>query len=84
MSGPSSAAETLGVRAGSKRGGGPKLGEVEEDFAATLRPGDTFLIGGEVVRFEGLREMTWRSRRRADRDPKIAVFGAASCRPPPC
>ena len=28
------------------------LGEIEEDFAATLTPGDTFLIGGETVRYE--------------------------------
>jgi len=38
--------------------GGAPLGEVEEDFAATLTPGDTFLIGGEVVRYESLRELT--------------------------
>ena len=39
------------------RGGAP-LGEIEEGFAAALTPGDSFLIGGEVVRYEGLREMT--------------------------
>ncbi|WP_163317696.1 hypothetical protein, partial [Enterobacter hormaechei] len=32
------------------------LGEVEEDFAETLTPGDTFLFAGEVLRFEGLAE----------------------------
>ncbi|MEM6439270.1 MAG: ligase-associated DNA damage response DEXH box helicase [Pseudomonadota bacterium] len=69
------AAETLGVKLAGKRGGGPKLGEVEEDFAASLSPGDTFLIGGEVVKYEGLREMTLEVSRRADREPKIAVFG---------
>ncbi len=41
----------------ARRGGKP-LGEVEESFAATLTPGDTFLIGGQIVRYEGLREMT--------------------------
>ncbi|MFN3607288.1 MAG: helicase-related protein, partial [Cypionkella sp.] len=30
--------------------GGAPLGEVEESFAATLRAGDTFLIGGQIVR----------------------------------
>ncbi|MEO0681290.1 MAG: ligase-associated DNA damage response DEXH box helicase [Pseudomonadota bacterium] len=69
------AAETLGVKLAGRRGGGPKLGEVEEDFAATLVPGDTFLIGGEVVRYEGLREMTLEVSRGAHREPKIAVFG---------
>ena len=32
--------------------------QVEEAFAATLTPGDTFLIGGQIVRYEGLRELT--------------------------
>ncbi len=66
--------ETLGVRLTGKRGGGPKLGEVEEAFAANLTPGDTFLIGGEVVRYEGLREMTVVVSRNPTREPKIAVF----------
>ncbi|GJE07164.1 ATP-dependent RNA helicase SrmB [Methylobacterium jeotgali] len=35
---------------------GRVLGEVEEDFAETLTPGDTFLFAGEVLRFEGLAE----------------------------
>ena len=49
--------EYMKVRMGRGRGG-PILGEVEEAFAATLSPGDTFLIGGQVVRYDGLREMT--------------------------
>ena len=63
--------ETLKVRL---RGRGKPLGEVEEGFAASLTPGDTFLIGGQVVRYEGLREMTVEVSRRADKAPKIAVF----------
>jgi len=51
------------------------LGEVEEAFAATLTPGDTFLIGGQVVRFEGLRELVVEVSKRASKEPKIAVFG---------
>ena len=47
--------EKLAVRL--KGRGGTPLGEIEEDFAATLVPGDTFLIGGETVRYESLREM---------------------------
>ncbi|MDF2233357.1 ligase-associated DNA damage response DEXH box helicase [Albimonas sp. CAU 1670] len=69
--------ETLGVRLKGKRGGGPKLGEVEEDFAANLSPGDTFLIGGEVVRFESIRELTLEVSRAPGRKPKIAVFGGS-------
>lgn len=32
------------------------LGEIEEYFAETLTPGDTFLFAGEVLRFEGIAE----------------------------
>jgi len=67
-------AETLKVRAGPARGGGRALGEVEEAFAATLRPGDTFLIGGEVVRYDAIREMTLQVSRAPGREPKIPVF----------
>ncbi|WP_102110159.1 ligase-associated DNA damage response DEXH box helicase [Oceaniglobus roseus] len=65
--------DTLKVRLRNMRGGQP-LGEVEEGFAATLTPGDTFLIGGQIVRYEGLREMTVEVTRRADKEPKIATF----------
>ena len=63
--------ETLKVRLG--RFGSP-LGEVEEAFAASLSPGDTFLIGGQIVRYEGLHEMTVEVSRAPGRDPKVAVF----------
>ncbi|MFN3577808.1 MAG: ligase-associated DNA damage response DEXH box helicase [Tabrizicola sp.] len=63
--------ETLKVRL---RGHGAPLGEVEESFAATLTPGDTFLIGGQIVRYESLREMTVEVSRSPGRDPKVAVF----------
>ena len=65
--------DTLKVRLKNRMGGRP-LGEIEEGFAATLTPGDTFLIGGRVVRYEGLREMTVEVTRRADKAPKIATF----------
>ncbi|MHA6263640.1 ligase-associated DNA damage response DEXH box helicase [Arenibacterium sp. CAU 1754] len=65
--------DTLKVRLKRNRGGKP-LGEVEEGFAASLTPGDTFLIGGQVVRYEGLREMTVEVTRRTDRKPKVATF----------
>lgn len=65
--------DTLQVRLRRSRGGKP-LGEIEEGFAASLTPGDTFLIGGQIVRYEGLREMTVEVTRRADKKPKIATF----------
>ena len=65
--------ETLKVRLKNRTGGMP-LGEIEESFASTLTPGDTFLIGGQVVRYEGLREMTVEVSRTPGRDPRVAVF----------
>ncbi|MDA7428433.1 ligase-associated DNA damage response DEXH box helicase [Primorskyibacter aestuariivivens] len=56
------------------RGRGKPLGEVEEGFAASLTAGDTFLIGGQIVRYDGLREMTVEVSRAATRKPKIATF----------
>jgi ATP-dependent Lhr-like helicase len=64
--------ETVGVRMG--RRGGTFLGEVEEAFAASLAPGDSFLIGGQVVRLESMREMTLQVSPNPGREPKIAVF----------
>ena len=65
--------ETLKVRLKGRMGGTP-LGEIEESFASTLTSGDTFLIGGQVVRYDGLREMTVEVTRQPGRDPKVAVF----------
>ncbi len=53
---------------------GKPLGEVEESFAASLVPGDTFLMGGKIVRFENLREMEVQVSRDRGRKPKLAVF----------
>ncbi len=65
--------DTLKVQLKRNRGGKP-LGEVEEAFAATLSAGDTFLIGGQIVRYEGLRDMTVQVSRNAARKPRVAVF----------
>ncbi|WP_375228368.1 ligase-associated DNA damage response DEXH box helicase [Roseobacter sp. S98] len=65
--------DTLKVRLRRSRGGKP-LGEIEEGFAASLTPGDTFLIGGQIVRYEGLREMTVEVSRNAAKKPKVATF----------
>ena len=65
--------DTLKVRMKRNRGGKP-LGEIEEGFAATLTPGDTFLIGGQIVKYEGLREMTVEVSRDSAKKPKIATF----------
>ncbi|WP_299703485.1 ligase-associated DNA damage response DEXH box helicase [uncultured Tateyamaria sp.] len=64
--------DTLKVR--YKGRGGKPLGEIEEGFAASLTPGDTFLIGGQIVRYDSLREMTVQVTRDAAKKPKIATF----------
>jgi len=56
------------------RGHRGMLGEIEEDFAATLTPGDTFLIGGHVVRYNRMKELVVEVSKDAKRKPKIATF----------
>lgn len=65
--------ETLKVRT-HRRSGGKPLGEIEEAFAASLTKGDTFLMGGKIVRFESLREMIVEVTHNANKQPKIATF----------
>ncbi len=65
--------DTLKVRMKRNRGGKP-LGEIEEGFAATLTAGDTFLIGGQIVKYEGLREMTVEVSRDSAKKPRVASF----------
>ena len=65
------------VRAGKRGGplrGGPTLGEVEEYFIEMLRPGDTFLFSGKVLRFEGIRENECLASVAFDTDPKIPAY----------
>lgn len=54
--------------------GGRVLGEVEEYFIEQLSPGDTFVFAGEVLRFEGLREMDAIVTRANDNDPKVPSY----------
>jgi len=63
--------ETLKVKF---RRSAKSLGEIEESFAATLTAGDTFLIGGQIVRYEGLNQLTVEVSRQKGRTPKVATF----------
>jgi len=54
--------------------GGRVLGEVEEYFIEQLSPGDTFAFAGEVLRFEGLREMDAIVTRAHATDPKVPAY----------
>jgi ATP-dependent Lhr-like helicase len=56
------------------RWGGRLLGEMEAYFFETLTPGDTFLFGGEVLRFIGLREQEAMVARARGEDPKIPSY----------
>lgn len=56
------------------KGHSKTLGDIEESFAATLTPGDTFLIGGQIVRYHSLKELTVQVTRDASKTPKIATF----------
>ena len=57
---------------------GRVLGEVEEGFAETLTPGDTFLFAGEVLRFEGLVEDDCMVSRTSDgSDPQIPSYAGS-------
>lgn len=51
------------------------LGEIDETFAEQLTPRSTFVFGGEVLRFEGLRDTeVYVSRTKSD-DPMIPSYG---------
>ncbi len=54
--------------------GGRVLGEMEEYFFNTLSPGDTFVFGGEIVAFEGIRDNEVFVSRAFAKDPKIPAY----------
>lgn len=58
------------------RGGGV-LGEVEEYFVATLEPGDCFLFGGQVLRYERLDPMAVVVSRGGEGEPRVPVYGGS-------
>ena len=51
-----------------------KLGEVEEWFAQGLEIGDTFAFGGQLLRFEGMRETFADVSAARDGEPKVPVY----------
>jgi ATP-dependent Lhr-like helicase len=54
--------------------GGRLLGEIEEAFIEGLSPSDTFVFGGEVVRYETLVEDQVYVSRANDKDPKVPSY----------
>jgi ATP-dependent Lhr-like helicase len=63
-----------GLQGTSALVGGRALGEVEEWFIEQLRPGDTFLFGGEVLRFEGLDGLEAMASRSSASDPMVPSY----------
>ncbi|HEX2257550.1 MAG TPA: DNA ligase-associated DEXH box helicase, partial [Afifellaceae bacterium] len=54
--------------------GGRVLGQIEEYFLETLRPGDTFRFAGQVLRFEAIRDNEAWASRAEDEDPQIPSY----------
>jgi ATP-dependent Lhr-like helicase len=54
--------------------GGRVLGEVDEYFIEQLPPGATFVFGGEIVRFEGMRDTEAFVSRAASNDPMVPSY----------
>ncbi len=68
-------AAVMWVKLGKGRGGGRRLGEIEEYFVAGLVPGDTFVFAGRLLRFEGIRDndvMVTLARHATD--PKVPAY----------
>src|SRR5215218_1974547 len=67
--------KTARSRPGTVLPRGRILGEIEEYFAETLTPGDTFLFAGEVLRFEGISEdEVLATRAGSGADPMIPSY----------
>ena len=70
----------LNIRLGSAkgRGGGRKIGEMEESYIEQLSPGDTFLFAGQVWRFDGVEGLdAFVTRAPPDAEPKVPSWGGS-------
>jgi ATP-dependent Lhr-like helicase len=61
----------LKVRLGGR---GASLGEVEEYFVNMLRPGDTFMFAGRLLKFLRLRETTVEVAEGGDGEPMVPAY----------
>ncbi len=68
FAGKRSAGGAVALRAGRK------LGEMEEYFFEMLTPGDTFLFGGEILKFEDIVEGDVLATRSSDTTPAIPSY----------
>ncbi|MGE0226526.1 MAG: ligase-associated DNA damage response DEXH box helicase [Acetobacteraceae bacterium] len=67
-------APMLKVRLVGKRRIGTVLGEIEEYFVNLLRPGDTFMFAGRLLRFLRLHEMAIECAEGGTGDPMVPAY----------
>jgi len=67
-------ATMLKVRLVGKRRSGPVLGEIEEYFVNLLRPGDTFMFAGRLLKFLRLHEMAVECAEGGTGDPMVPTY----------
>jgi ATP-dependent Lhr-like helicase len=67
-------APVLKVKLAGKRGFGPTLGEIEEYFVNMLRPGDTFIFAGRLLRFVRIRDMACECMEGGEGDPMVPAY----------
>jgi ATP-dependent Lhr-like helicase len=65
---------TAGGAVGAAGFGGRVIGEIEEYFVETMVPGDTFMFGGEILRYEALIETELYASRSASEAPKVPTY----------
>lgn len=54
------------------------LGKIEEYFILNLSPGDSFIFGGQVLQFQGVRDMAVQVTRTKDEAPKIPSYAGGN------
>jgi ATP-dependent Lhr-like helicase len=67
-------APMLKVRLVGKKRFGPVLGEIEEYFCNLLRPGDTFMFAGRLLKFLRLHEMAVECAEGGTGDPMVPAY----------
>ncbi len=67
-------APVMKVRLVGRRRFGPVLGEIEEYFVNMLRPGDTFMFAGRLLRFLRLHENAVECAEGGDGEPMVPAY----------
>jgi ATP-dependent Lhr-like helicase len=65
---------TAGGAVGPAGFGGRVIGEIEEYFVETMTPGDTFMFGGEILKYEALIETELYVSRSSSEAPKVPAY----------